>query len=185
RRYFGMDMPNLNAVAADGRVGLERSRQVYSLIAVDAYRPPYIPPHLTTQEFFELCKQHLARDGVLVVNVGRSPVDRTLIDQIASTIQTVYPSVYVVDVPGSFNTMIYATMQPTQLTNLQKNFDLLQANPPASELLLTSLKVAIDNVMPTPPMDMVYTDDWSPIEWVTNSMVLNYVLFGDMSQIGH
>jgi hypothetical protein len=31
----------------------------------------------------------------------------------------------------------------------------------------------------------VYTDDWSPIEWVTNSMVLNYVLFGDLEEIGH
>jgi hypothetical protein len=31
----------------------------------------------------------------------------------------------------------------------------------------------------------VYTDDWSPIEWVTNQMVLSYVLFGDLEQIGH
>ncbi len=184
RKYFGMNMPNLNAIAQDGRVGLEHSTATYSIIAVDAYRPPYIPPHLTTQEFFRAAKDHLASDGVLVVNVGRSPVDRTLVNQIASTIQTVFPSVYLVDVPGSFNTMIYATRLPTQFANLAVNYtSLSQAAAPA--LLLDSLRTAIDNVQPTPPISVVYTDDWSPIEWVTNRMILSYVLFGDMSEIGH
>ena len=185
REYFGMDMPNLDAIPQDGRVGLEHSSKYYSIIAVDAYRPPYIPPHLTTREFFQTARAHLAKDGVLVVNVGRSPVDRTLVDQIASTIQTVFPSVYVVDVPGSFNSMIYATMQPTQFDNLQANLNLLAKSSNTPELLLDSIKVAVGNVQPTPPIDVVYTDDWSPIEWVTNRMVLSYVLFGDLQEIGH
>lgn len=184
QKYFGMDMPNLVSIPQDGRVGLEYSSKMYSIIAVDAYRPPYIPPHLTTQEFFKAARSHLTDDGVLVVNVGRSPVDRTLVDQIASTIQTVYPSVYVVDVPGSFNTMVYATMQPSKFSNLQANFDLLQQSPGTPGLLLDSIKVALDNVQPTPPVNVVYTDDWSPIEWVTNRMVLSYVLFGDLQEIG-
>ncbi len=185
REFFGMDMPNLDAIPQDGRVGLEHSSKQYSIIAVDAYRPPYIPPHLTTQEFFQLARAHLTDDGVLVVNVGRSPVDRTLVNQIASTIQTVFPSVYVVDVPGSFNSMIYATVQPTQFNNLQANLDLLAQSASSSGLLLDSMKVAVDNFQPTPPVDVVYTDDWSPIEWVTNRMVLSYVLFGDLQEIGH
>lgn len=185
RKYFDMNMPNLNAVAEDGRVGLEQSNETYSLIAVDAYRPPYIPPHLTTQEFFELTREHLTPDGVLTVNVGRSPVDRTLIDQVASTIQTVYPSVYVVDVPGSFNTMIYATMQHTAFDNLRANLDLLLADTQTPSLLSYSIWVALENVKPLPPISVVYTDDRSPVEWVTNSMVLNYVLFGNLEEIGH
>jgi spermidine synthase len=185
KEYFGMDMPNLTAIAEDGRVGLERSDKEYSIIAVDAYRPPYIPPHLTTQEFFLAAREHLADDGVLVVNVGRSPVDRTLINQIASTIQTVFPSVYVVDVPGSFNTMIYATRQTTELANLEQNYNQLAGTSGMPVLLLDSIKTALDNFQPTPPVDVVYTDDWSPIEWVTNRMVLSYVLFGDLEEIGH
>ena len=185
RQYFGMTMPNLNAIAEDGRVGLERSNQTYSIIAVDAYRPPYIPPHLTTREFFQLAQHHLTSDGVLVVNVGRSPTDRTLVDQIASTIQTIFPSVYLVDVPESFNTMIYATNAPTQFANLESNLDELRTEPNFSNLLADSLQVAIDYVQPAPPISVVYTDDWAPIEWVTNQMVLSYVLFGDLEQIGH
>jgi spermidine synthase len=184
-KYFGMNMPNLDAISQDGRVGLEHSSKLYSIIAVDAYRPPYIPPHLTTREFFQTAKAHLNGDGVLAVNVGRSPVDRTLVDQIASTIQIVFPSVYVVDVPESFNTMIYATMQPTQFGNLQTNLTTLRRSPGIATLLLDSIQVAVDNARPTPPVNVIYTDDWSPIEWVTNRMVLRYVLFGDLREIGH
>ncbi len=185
RKFFGMNMPNLSAIAQDGRVGLEHSSKTYSIIAVDAYRPPYIPPHLTTQEFFTATRDHLTSDGVLVVNVGRSPTDRTLVDQIASTIETVYPSVFVVDVPGSFNSMIYATIQPTKISNLQQNLDQLGSIASIPRLLLESMTVAIVNVQPTPPISVVYTDDWSPIEWVTNNMVLSYVLFGNLEEIGH
>ena len=185
REYFGMNLPNLNAIPQDGRVGLEHSLKTYTIIAVDAYRPPYIPPHLTTQEFFQETRDHLTSDGVLVVNVGRSPTDRTLVNQIASTIQSVFSSVFIVDVPGSFNSMIYATIQPTQFVNLQANLDLLRVEAGTPILLLDSLQVAIDNVQPTPPVSVVYTDDRSPIEWVTNKMILSYVLFGDFGEIGH
>jgi predicted membrane-bound spermidine synthase len=73
RQYFGMTMPNLNVYVVDGRWGLEHSPYKYDLIAVDAYRPPYIPPHLTTQEFFQICVDHLTENGVLAINVGRAP----------------------------------------------------------------------------------------------------------------
>lgn len=185
RKYFGMNMANLNAIPQDGRVGLEQSTKTYSIIAVDAYRPPYIPPHLTTQEFFRLTRDHLASDGVLAVNVGRSPTDRTLVDQIASTIQTVFPSVFLVDVPGSFNTIIYATKEPAQFANLEANFNQLRLTSNTPKLLVESIQVVIDNIQATPPVKVVYTDDWSPIEWVTNRMVLSYVLFGDLTEIGH
>ena len=81
--------------------------------------------------------------------------------------------------------MIYATMLPTRFANLQSNLDLLSNNPGFSSLLGDYIQVAIDNMQPTPPISVVYTDDWSPIEWVTNQMVLNYVLFGDLEEIGH
>lgn len=185
REFFGMNMPNLNAIAQDGRVGLEKSAKTYSIIAVDAYRPPYIPPHLTTQEFFTTARDHLTSDGVLVVNVGRSPSDRALVNQIASTIETVFPSVFIVDVPGSYNSMIYATIQPTKISYLQANLDHLSTVAGVPKLLVDSMIIAIVNEQPTPPVSVVYTDDWSPIEWVTNKMVLSYVLYGDLEEIGH
>ncbi len=113
RRYFDMKMPNLNVIIQDGRWGLGSSLENYDLICLDAYRPPYIPPHLTTQEFFRITADHLNPDGALVINVGRAPGDRRLIDGLATTLGTIFSSIYVMDIPNTFNSMIYATLQPT------------------------------------------------------------------------
>ena len=69
-----MNEPNLNAIAQDGRLGLQQSDKRYTIIGVDAYRPPYIPWHLTTREFFQVVYDHLTEDGAMVINVGRARV---------------------------------------------------------------------------------------------------------------
>jgi predicted membrane-bound spermidine synthase len=183
QEYFGMTQPNLNPIAQDGRVGLERSQQRYTFIAVDAYRPPYIPWHLTTQEFFQLIRDRLKEDGVLVINVGRAPDDRRMIEALVGTISTVFPSIYVMDVPGSFNSIIYATVQPSQVTDLYKNFDHLLKRGNVHPLLLEALYRAVYYMQPTPESEIVYTDDWAPVEWLTNDMILNYVLLGEMEEL--
>lgn len=184
RKYFDMNEPNLSAIAQDGRYGLEHSQHSYTLVVVDAYRPPYIPWHLTTREFFQTVADHLTPDGVVAINVGRSPNDRSLIDGLASTLQAVFPSVYVMDVPGSFNSIIYATRQPTRLNYLYENINLLIKSGSVPPLLLDAFAVTVLNMQPTPKKSIVYTDDWAPVELITNKMVLNFVLFGDMRQLG-
>jgi spermidine synthase len=183
RKYFDMNEPNLNAIAQDGRWGLEHSQGRYTIIAIDAYRPPYIPWHLTTREFFQIVYQHLSEDGVMAINAGRSPNDRRLVDSLVGTIQTVFPSVYVMDVPGTFNSIIYATVQPTTSQNLFDNLVRLYTNQDTPHLLLESVQRALIDLQPTPQSQIVFTDDWAPIEWITNNMVLNYVLFGDIDTL--
>ncbi len=183
RAYFDMNQPNLDAIAEDGRWGLANSERRYTVIAVDAYRPPYIPWHLTTREFFQIAYEHLSDEGVLAVNVGHSPDDRRLVDGLAMTIGTVFPSVHVMDVPGTFNAMIYATVQPTTQQDLYENLLYLMTLQDVHPLLLQSLVRVVLNQQPTPEVGLVFTDDWAPIEWITNNMVLNYVLFGDMDAI--
>lgn len=180
RELFAMNEPNLNAIPQDGRVGLARSPHRYTIIAIDAYRPPYIPWHLTTREFFELVAAHLTADGAVVVNVGRAPGDRRLIDGLASTMQAVFPSVYVMDLPDTFNSLIYATAQPTTAQNLVDNYLYLGARQDVHPLLLEALLRLGLNLQPTPPPDQVFTDDWAPIEWITNNLVLRFVLSGGM-----
>jgi predicted membrane-bound spermidine synthase len=183
REFFGMTLPNLNAYAADGRWGLEHSPYKYDIIAVDAYRPPYIPPHLTTQEFFKICADHLTDDGVLAINVGRAPNDRRLINDLAATIRTALPSVHVMDIPNTFNSMLFATKQPTSRDNLVANLTTLMADPATHPLLVTAATVAYTDLQPDPEGGMVYTDDRSPIEWVTNSLVLNFILSGGVKDL--
>jgi len=183
REYFDMNLPNLIAIAQDGRVGLAHSPRRYSIIGVDAYRPPYIPWHLTTQEFFQEVRDHLTEDGALVINVGRSPTDRRLIDGLVGTIRMVFPSVYVMDVPYTFNSIIYATAQPSTIDNLYANWLYLKTRPDVHPLLLSAIELAIVYKQPTPQDNIVYTDDLAPVEWVTNSMILSFVFAGDMSEL--
>jgi predicted membrane-bound spermidine synthase len=183
RQFFDMNQPNLNAIAQDGRWGLEHSNRRYSVIAVDAYRPPYIPWHLTTQEFFQSVYDHLEPEGTLVINVGRSPTDRKLIDGLVGTIQTVFPSVYVMDVPDTFNSILYATAQPTSVENLYNNLLYLYTRKDIHPLLIDAIQRAVVFQEPTPQSSVVYTDDLAPIELVTNQMILNFVFFGDMESL--
>jgi spermidine synthase len=181
--FFDLNLDNLNIHVEDGRWGLSSSPFKYEVIAVDAYRPPYIPWHMTTKEFFQVAYEHLSEKGTLVINVGRAPNDRRLIDGLASTIASVFPSVYVMDIPGTFNSMIYATREFTRKENLSANMVKLAVSQGIHPLLVNSIYETWVNLQPTPQNSIIFTDDLAPIEWITNNMVLNYVLFGDVENI--
>ena len=182
RTYFGMTEPNLNAIAQDGRWGLAHSHQVYSVIGVDAYRLPYIPWHLTTREFFVEVLRHLEPEGVVVINVGRTAEDRRIVEAMVGTMAAVFPSVYVVDVPSTFNTILYATRQPTNSDNLAQNWVRLeQAGAPPT--LLDAVAAAVENLRPTSASSIVFTDDRAPIEQLTNSLALRFLLSGDLARL--
>ncbi|MCS6910019.1 MAG: fused MFS/spermidine synthase, partial [Anaerolineales bacterium] len=176
RRWFAMTEPNLNVIVEDGRVALARSPRRYDVIAVDAYRVPYIPWHLTTREFFEEARAKLADDGVLVINVGRTPGDDRLVRAIAGTLRAVFPSVHVAEVPDSFNSIVYATARPTRAENLRANLERLPES--AHPLLRKTLARVALHLGPTPPSDTVFTDDLAPVEFISNAIVLDFFLRG-------
>jgi spermidine synthase/uncharacterized membrane protein len=179
-KYFGLNLPNLTVHIGDGRLNLERSPYKYDIIAVDAYRPPYIPPHMTTQEFFEIAASHLTDDGVLTINVGSVPGDRRLINGLATTMGTVFPSVHVMDIPGTLNTMIFATKQPTTRENFTSNLVALSTDPSVHPLLISAMATTYANLKDGYETTTVFTDDLAPIEWIVNDMVVNFVLQGGL-----
>ena len=181
RRFFDMTEPNLSVHVEDGRWGLAHSGRQYAVIAVDAYRLPYIPWHLTTKEFFQEARAHLTADGVLVINVGRTFTDRRLIDTLAGTLRAVFPAVHAVDVPNSFNTILYATVQPTRAATLAANRARLPAE--AHPLLRSVLDRAAQNLQPDPASTTVFTDDWAPIEQLTNALVIDFFLGGQADDL--
>ena len=178
-QYFGMNataMPNLRAIAGDGRFLMNNLARRYSVVAIDAYRPPYIPWHLTTVEFFGEVKSRLAEDGVVAINVGRTDTDRRLVDALAETLTRVYPTVHALDVPQSFNTILVATVQPTHPSNLRQNIkNQVSAVDP---VLYDLLAKAADAGVPLVRSDIVFTDDHAPVENLVDSIVLNFLLAG-------
>ncbi len=172
RDYFGMTEPNLNVIVGDGRAALANSTRQYDVIAVDAFRVPYIPWHLTTREYLQDLQRHLTSDGVLAINVGRTRTDYQMVDAIAKTAAQVFPSVYVVDVPGTLNSIVYATQQSTSFDNLRANLD----NMP-HPVLRNAAQQALAKVHPRNPDALTFTDDRAPVERLTNEIMLDF-LFG-------
>jgi hypothetical protein len=62
--------------------------------------------------------------------------------------------------------------------NLVDNYLALGQRPDVHPLLLESVFRTVTNLRPTPTDGVVFTDDLAPIEWITNNMVLAFVLSG-------
>jgi spermidine synthase len=178
RRYFDMNEPNLNAVAADGRYFLDTTAQQYDIIAIDAYRQPYIPFQLTTKEFFQSARQHLTPNGVVVVNVGRAPNDYRLVDAVSGTLLAVFPEVYQQDTSQFLNSIVYATNQPTQPAEVAANFHRDPALYPA--LVAGVISESADSPPPHEvyPHLPIYTDDLAPVERLVDNIIYRYVTSG-------
>ncbi len=181
RTFFHLeDYPNVRAVAADGRSWLlaQPAGQHYDLIAVDAYRPPYIPFHLATVEFFQLVRDHLADNGVVAVNVARSRDDYSLVDALAATMGQVFPAVYVVDESTEDyslgNSLVVATMRPTTLADFQANATAALAGE--QPLLAEMARRALPTARPASLAGPVLTDDRAPIEQIVHGIMARYVL---------
>lgn len=181
QQYFEMTQSNLHVFTQDGRWGLTHSEETYDIISVDAYRPPYIPWHMTTIEFFRTVYNHLTEDGVMVINIGRSPLDRTLVNDLGTTIRQVFPTIFITDVPASFNTILFATKQSGSWNNFAMNYNQL-LNTDVHPILKETMAITYTNRQPAPEKTQVYTDDRAPIEWLTNKIVLDYLLFEGLEE---
>jgi spermidine synthase len=181
RKYFDMNEPNLKAIADDGRYYMTTSKEKYDIIGMDAYKQPYIPFHLTTQEFFQQARNHLTPTGVAVVNAGAPSAangsrDYRLVEALASTMKTVYPNVYLINVDGYFNTMIVATNQPTTIADFRQNISQYVTN----DLIKTVGQKAIEKgeIREWTKADAFFTDDLAPVERVIDTIILDYALGG-------
>ncbi len=174
RDFFEMNEPNINVIVGDGRYQLNQLDKQYDIITLDAYKVPYIPWHLTTREYFQEVRARLDDDGILAINVGRAPSDRRLIDAITATLLQVFPTVHALDVPGSLNTILVASAQPTRAQTLADNLAVLSAD--ADPLLRAALETAAANLVPIAPSEIIFTDERAPVETIVDSLVIRYLL---------
>ena len=118
RRFFDMNNPNLHLYHEDARPFLRRIDADYDVISVDAYRQPYIPFYLATEEFFELCRDRLADGGVLIVNAGHPEGQDDLEKVLGATMAEVFPNV-MRDPIEDTNTLLVASEAPVSAETLR------------------------------------------------------------------
>ncbi|MEM7534511.1 MAG: fused MFS/spermidine synthase [Chloroflexota bacterium] len=182
QKYFGMTQPNLTAIAADGRRWLAQqpSDAKWDLIAVDAYRPPYIPFHLTTIEFFQLVHDHLSEDGMVAINVGRTASNYALVDTLTATLHQVFATIHIIDEPGPVddlsNSLVVATVQPTTLQNFVDNAYALPDSIPVEFREFAQVATTYARTATVVEDAPIMTDDHAPIERIVHSIVFDFIL---------
>jgi spermidine synthase len=168
RRYFDMDSnPRLRTHTDDARPFLRRSAGGYDTIMLDAYRQPYIPFYLITEEFFELCRDRLAEGGALIVNIGHPEGDEELEKVATATLGSVFPHV-MRDETEDTNTLLVASEREPSPVRLARAG---RAMPP--ELAHVALTVAAQLERPLDGGE-AYTDDKAPVEWLIDRSIVEY-----------
>jgi len=169
KQYFGLQqVPNLQIIVQDGRVHLATTQKKYDTILIDAYKQPYIPFHLTTQEFFAEAKNHLNKHGLVAINVGSTKHDAEILLMIQNTLKHIFKHVYVVEVKNSLNYLVWAMDDELDITSIASNHEALKP-------MLAYIKDNYREVQHDPKR-AILTDDLAPLEIYTEKMILDFAL---------
>lgn len=159
REYF--ELPESVCVTTyDGRAFLNATDRKYDVIMVDAYQDITIPFQMSSVEFFTLVKDHLTENGVMVVNMNmRGSSEGNINQYLADTISSVFPNVYTVDVIGSTNRELFASVNTDMIEVMRENADYVTD----STLKMMLLNV-MDNMTAYDAGNYIMTDDKAPVE---------------------
>lgn len=168
RRWFDMRNPRLTVHNVDARPYLRSTGNRYDVIAIDAYRQPYIPFYLTTREFFTLCRDRLRPGGMVVVNAGHPEGNDDLERVLTATLRSVFATVWRDPIEPT-NTLLAATdaagSGPRRLAAA------VDAVPPG---LRETAAAAASRVGSPLAGGKIYTDDLAPVEWLIDRSILRY-----------
>ena len=158
KKYFDANQKALNYQIADGRVGVNQLDKKFDMIYVDAYTQQlYIPPHLATYEFFKEAKQKLQSDGFLIANVNSISKTGPLLEAIATTMDAVFNTVWIIPIPDSYNYLVLASDN----RNLMNNYRAPDKFSEFSQIVKNDSWVFSGN-------GLLLTDDHAPLEFLTD-----------------
>jgi predicted membrane-bound spermidine synthase len=161
KTYFGLrETERMRYRAGDGRVFLNRSKESYDLILLDAYRGGYVPFHLLTREFYTLVKQRLAHGGAVAFNVHDGS------KLYASTIKTlgeVFPALDLYPT-GMGEVIAVGAASPLDLATLERRAATLQERHGFRFPLPPLLQRRMDRPQAQAANGDLITDDFAPAD---------------------
>jgi spermidine synthase len=173
--YFALSK-DIPVYTYDGRAFLNADKKHYDVIMVDAYQDITIPFQMSSVEFFRLVHDRLAGNGVMVVNLNmRGGGEDSINAHLCDTIASVFPQVYVIDVPTSSNTVLFASDNPELIERFHKNASLEQDKD------ITELMKRIDKDLTRyRGGNRIMTDDKAPVE-LLGMKVIDELIFEEVS----
>lgn len=108
KEYFGFkEDARMRGIVGDGRAFIEKTREPYDILFLDAFGSDSVPPTLTTQEFLQAVRRAVRPDGVVVGNVWGRESNR-LYDSMIRTYQEIFDDLYILTVRGAGNMIVLA-----------------------------------------------------------------------------
>jgi spermidine synthase len=166
RRYFDMNAPHLAVHDEDARPWLRDASGDYDVIVLDAYRQPYIPFYLATREFFELVRDRLGPDGVVIVNVGH-PEGSTELERVVGRTMAEAFGVVLRDPIEEENTLLVGARR----ASAGRLRAMATGLPTELETIARREAARVGAALPG---GEVYTDDRAPVEWLVDRSILGY-----------
>lgn len=167
RKYFGFSDNTGRIIIADGRQFIERTKEKFDFVILDAFSGDMAPFHLLTQECFSGIKKILSKNGILCLNVIVIPygsntgywksVYRTL-NSVFKSVRA-FPPISSVKKPREFASMIFMASDESFLFNTGVR------NRPGKSAV-DAIKKASSREMPVPLQNegIILTDRYCPIE---------------------
>jgi len=175
KTYFSLpENPRLQIFNEDARTFLVNSDDKYDLIILDAFARDYVPFHLLTQEYFQILKEHLEPNGVVVSNLlGTIEGDTSDLPRaVYKTMKNSFPTVYVFTTAGKSvgfgQNLIFVATQDNEQYNMKELENLSYQNN-VNNLLngtnyLENYYIAGMRTENIP----ILTDEFSPVEIMIN-----------------
>jgi spermidine synthase len=115
KKLFGFrEDPAMRVYVEDGRQFIEKCKDPYDVIFLDAYGGEEVPYHMATKEFLQAVRRATAPNGVVASNILRA-ADNRLHDEMIRTYQEVFGSVYIVPAKYAPNEIVLAMPANTLL----------------------------------------------------------------------
>lgn len=168
--YFDLQhLDRLTNHVVDARVFVETAETRFDYIFMDTFNSGlYIPPHLTTVEFFESLRARLTDDGLLMINfIGAEDLPgTTLTDSFWKTLRTVFPNARAFSeyptLSGRIKNIVFIADATNEEISIKDITLPVEFNGPP--VPIQDLELTLD--ASDPQAQIVFTDDRSTAEYL-------------------
>jgi hypothetical protein len=151
----------IRLVSEDGRTFLNKTRDAYDIVFLDAFNNASVPFQLTTRETVQKLSDKTSEKGLIVANIiaPLEPGNLEFLESMYSTYQSVFPHVRVYQIPENTvprkkaNLLLVASKQPIE--------GIVADNEVLARIMRQ--EIAVQN-----KQELVLTDEFAPVEQYLN-----------------
>lgn len=167
KNYFGFNKDEkMNISIGDGRDFINRTKDKYDIVFIDAYNTTNIPFQLTTEEFYRKVHTALAPSGIMTANIANLGKPKFISSEL-KTVSGVFPNLAVLICGNRSNYILFATVNrkldnaelktKAQKIEAERNLDLRMCDMLDTRMSEDELRKMTDGAEPL-------KDDFAPVE---------------------